>query len=115
MKIPNIRAAFFAFLLISGNVWAASSFSTLYAFGDSLSDAGSSDSAVMSLYKLLGDNCDPTHQCGLLGPYFHGRISNGPVASEQLAAALFPGGVTPANFRSYAVAGANTGDFEQRF
>jgi phospholipase/lecithinase/hemolysin len=112
MKIRKMFIAFSASLLISGNVWAASasSFTTLYTFGDSLSDAGDSDSAVMSLYKLLGDNCDPLHQCGLLGPYSHGRLSDGPVASEQLAATLFPGGVNPMNFRSYAVAGANTGD-----
>ncbi|SEK57349.1 SGNH/GDSL hydrolase family protein [Nitrosovibrio tenuis] len=112
MKIRNSFAAFSALLLLSGNVWAASTFSTLYAFGDSLSDAGSSDSAVMSLYKILGNNCDPTHFCP---PYFDGRISNGPVASEQLAAALFPTGVTPTNFHSYAVAGANTGDSNSGF
>jgi len=112
MKIMNICFAFFSALLISGNVMAASSFSTLYAFGDSLSDAGSSDSAVMSLYKTLGNNCDPAHFCP---PYFDGRISNGPVASEQLAAALFPSGVTTSNFRSYAVAGANSGDSNSGF
>jgi phospholipase/lecithinase/hemolysin len=107
MKIKNTFVAFSALLLMSGNVWAAPSFSTLYTFGDSLSDAGSSDSAIMSLYKSLGNICDPGHPCP---PYFDGRFSNGPVASEQLAAQLFPGGVTPLNFRSYAVAGANTGD-----
>ncbi len=112
MKIRNIFVAFSASLLISGNVWAASSFSTLYTFGDSLSDAGSSDSAIMSLYKTLGNNCDPSHLCP---PYFDGRFSNGPVASEQLAAQLFPGGLTPMNFRSYAVAGANTGDSNSGF
>ncbi|MDE2366498.1 MAG: SGNH/GDSL hydrolase family protein [Betaproteobacteria bacterium] len=115
MKVRNAFAAFFALLSMSGNIWAAPAFSTLYTFGDSLSDAGSSNSAVMSLYELLGDNCDPTHLCSPLGPYYHGRISNGPVASEQLAAALFPGGVTPMNFRSYAVAGANTGDSNSGF
>jgi phospholipase/lecithinase/hemolysin len=115
MKARNTFVAFTALLFMSGSVWAASSFSTLYTFGDSLSDVGDSDSAVMSLYKLLGNNCDPLHQCGLLGPYSHGRLSDGPVASEQLAAALFPGGVNPTNFRSYAVAGANTGDSNSGF
>jgi phospholipase/lecithinase/hemolysin len=115
MKIRKMFVAFSVSLLISGNVWAASSFSTLYTFGDSLSDVGDSDSAVMSLYKLLGNNCDPLHQCGIFGPYSHGRLSDGPVASEQLAATLFPGGVNPMNFRSYAVAGANTGDSNSGF
>ena len=110
MKIKNIFAAFSALLLISGNVGAAS-FSTLYAFGDSLSDVGSSDSAAMSLYKTLG-TCDPTHLCP---PYFDGRLSNGPVASEYLAGALFPSGVTATNFRSYAVAGANSGESNSGF
>ncbi len=111
MKIKNILAAFSALLLISGHV-AAAPFSTLYAFGDSLSDVGSSDSAVMSLYKTLGGNCDPSHLCP---PYFDGRKSDGPVASEYLAGALFPSGVTAANFRSYAVAGANSGDSNSGF
>ena len=47
------------------------------------------------LYKILGNNCDPTHLCP---PYFDGRISNGPVASEQLASKLFPGSVTRHEF-----------------
>jgi cholinesterase len=110
MKITNTLATFFTLLLVSGAAVAAP-FSTLYAFGDSLSDAGSSDSAVMSLYKSLGDNCGPLHPCP---PYFHGRFSNGPVASEQFAAKLFPT-VTPANFRSYAVGGASTGESNAGF
>ena len=61
---------------------------------------------MTSLYKILGNNCDPLHLCP---PYFDGRISNGPVASEQLASNLFPGSVTSTNFRSYAVAGAGSG------
>jgi len=73
MKIKNTFVAFSALLLMSGNVWAAPSFSTLYTFGDSLSDAGSSDSAIMSLYKSLGNICDPGHPCP---PYFDGRFSN---------------------------------------
>lgn len=100
--------AILALLAVGGNVSAAS-FNSLYTFGDSLSDVGSSPSAEMGLYKILGDNCDPTHLCSPLGPYFEGRISNGPVATEYLAGSLFPGGVTGANFRSYAVAGATSG------
>jgi phospholipase/lecithinase/hemolysin len=111
MKIKNILAAFSALLLISGHV-AGAPFSALYAFGDSLSDVGSSDSAAMSLYKILGNNCDPSHLCP---PYFDGRKSDGPVASEYLAGALFPSGVTATNFHSYAVAGANSGDSNSGF
>jgi phospholipase/lecithinase/hemolysin len=95
-------------LLLSGGNVSAASFSSLYTFGDSLSDAGSSPSAETSLYKLLANNCDPSHPCGLFGPYFEGRISNGIVAAEYLAESLFPG-MTAANFHSYAVAGATSG------
>lgn len=103
----KIRVPFVAFLmlLLSGGTVSAASFSGLYTFGDSLSDVGSSPSAVMSLYKTLADNCDPSHPCG---PYFEGRISNGPVASERLAEILFPG-MTETKFLSYAVAGATSG------
>lgn len=94
-----------AFLLVAANAWA-SAFTGLYAFGDSLSDAGSSPSAVMSIYKLLGGNCDPFHPCP---PYFDGRYSNGPVAVEQLAASILPGGATPANFFNFAVSGSTSG------
>ncbi|MDN5882081.1 MAG: SGNH/GDSL hydrolase family protein, partial [Nitrosospira sp.] len=55
------------------------------------------------------NNCDPFHPCAPFGPYVEGRISNGPVATEYLADSLFPGGVTGANFNSYAVAGATSG------
>ena len=97
-------AAFLAFLLTGGNVWATP-FSSLYAFGDSLSDAGKSASAVVSISKLFGD-CDPLHLCP---PYFDGRYSNGPVAVESLADSVLPGGGTPANFYDFAVSGATTG------
>ena len=107
MKI-RVLFSFCAVLFTGGNVWAAG-FSGLYTFGDSLSDVGDNPSAVMSLNQILGGNCDPTHPCEPFGPYFHGRISNGPVGTEYLAGALFPGGGTTANFHSYAVAGATSG------
>lgn len=97
--------AFFVFLLAGANVWA-SAFTGLYAFGDSLSDAGNSPSAVLSIYKLLGNNCDPFHPCP---PYYNGRYSNGAVAVEQLAASILPGGGSPANFFNFAVSGSTTG------
>jgi phospholipase/lecithinase/hemolysin len=105
MKIRVALATFSVLLFTGGSAWAAT-FSSLYTFGDSLSDIGDSPSAATSIYKLLGDNCDPSHPCG---PYFHGRLSNGPVATEYLAGSLFPGGVNSTNFRSYSVGGATSG------
>ena len=105
MKIRVALATFSVLFFTGGGAWAAT-FSSLYTFGDSLSDIGDSPSAATSIYKLLGDNCDPSHPCG---PYFHGRFSNGPVATEYLAGSLFPGGVNSTNFRSYSVGGATSG------
>jgi phospholipase/lecithinase/hemolysin len=106
LRIPFI--AFIALLLTGGNVWAGN-FSSLYTFGDSLSDIGDNPAAAMSIFKSLGGNCDPFHPCSPIGPYDNGRFTNGPVATEYLAAALFPGGVTEAKFHSYAVGGATSG------
>ena len=97
--------SFLAFLLSAAQVWAMP-YSGLVAFGDSLSDAGGSPSAVLSIYKLLGGNCDPYHPCP---PYYDGRYSNGPVAVEYLANSILPGGATPANFQDFAVSGSTTG------
>jgi len=84
----------------------ATPFSSLYAFGDSLSDGGSGSTAVMSIYKLLSDNCDPGHPCP---PYVDGHYSNGKVAVEYLADSILPGGANPGNFFNFAVAGATSG------
>lgn len=84
----------------------AVSFSSVYAFGDSLSDAGASSSAVLSMYNLLGNHCDASHPCP---PYYDGRYSNGKVAVERLADAVLPGGGTAANFHDFAIAGATSG------
>lgn len=108
MRIRTFFVAFAVLACLGGNAGAAP-FKSLYAFGDSLSDVGSSPSAVMSLYQALNNNCDPTHPCAPFGPYFEGRISNGPVATEYLAQMLFPEGATSTNFRSYAFAGATSG------
>jgi len=98
-------AALLFILLATSNV-SATHFNSLYAFGDSLSDIGSNPSAVLSIFNLLGGNCDPGHPCP---PYFDGRYSNGPVASEYLADAILPGGGQPANYFSFAVSGSTTG------
>jgi len=92
-------------LLLGANVWATP-FNSLYVFGDSLSDAGSNPAAVLSIYKLLGNACDPFHPCP---PYVDGHYSNGPIAAEYLANAILPGGGNPANFFSFAVSGATSG------
>lgn len=84
----------------------ATPFSSVYVFGDSLSDAGNSPSAVMSIYTLLGNNCDPFHPCP---PYVDGHYSNGPTAAEYLANTVLPGGANPTNFVSFAVSGSTTG------
>ena len=93
-------------LFCSYNSANATDFSGLYVFGDSLSDSGASASAVMSIYKLEGNTCDAGHPCP---PYYQGRLSNGPVGVEYIANALFPSGVTAANFHDYAVGGATSG------
>lgn len=95
----------YAALLLTAHAWAMP-YSSLYVFGDSLSDAGSSASAVSSIYKLLGGNCDPGHPCP---PYVDGHFTNGRTAAEYLASAILPGGATPANFFSFAISGSTTG------
>jgi len=93
-----------ASVLLGTSVWATP-FDSVYVFGDSLSDAGNSPSAVLSIYKILGA-CDPGHPCP---PYYSGRYSNGPVAAEYLANAILPAGANTSNFFSFAVSGATTG------
>lgn len=112
MKISTTVVALVV-LLFGGSASAATPFSSLIIFGDSLSDAGDNPSAVTSLYKELGGHCDPLHPClpsQLEASYDGGRFSNGPVASEYLAKNLFPAGVNTANFQGYAVAGATSGN-----
>ena len=53
MKVRMFVAGLSALMIMGGTAWAAP-FSTLYTFGDSLSDAGDSPFAVMSLNKTLG-------------------------------------------------------------
>ena len=84
----------------------AGPFSSLYVFGDSLSDGGNNPSAVMSIFKLLGNNCDPGHPCP---PYVNGHYTNGSVAVEYLAESVLPRGANPTNFFNFAVSGATTG------
>jgi len=106
MKIKlAISMLLLAFFNPASNAYALS-FSSLVAFGDSLSDAGNSDSAELSIYKLNNNACDPTHPCG---PYVDGHYTNGSTAVEYLANAILPSGTTTSNFKDYAVSGATTG------
>lgn len=77
---------------------SAASFSSLFVFGDSLSDAAG------------GSNTDPfaPNEGGLAipFPYSDGRVSNGPVAAEYLGGYL---GLSDAQQFHYAIAGARTG------
>ncbi len=67
------------------------SFTSMVAFGDSLSDTG-------NLFTLTGGSYPPF-------PYDNGRFSNGPLAIEYLASGL---GLTGAKFDNWAIAGATT-------
>ncbi|HEX8984428.1 MAG TPA: SGNH/GDSL hydrolase family protein [Bryobacteraceae bacterium] len=76
-----------ALMAILGTPAAATPFTSVIVYGDSLSDNG-------NLFALAGQPA---------APYWNGRVSNGPVAVEYLAASL---GVP---LRDFAWAGATTG------
>lgn len=84
----------------------ASNFSNMFVFGDSLSDGGSSDSAVISIYKLNSNQCDGYHPCP---PYVDGHYTNGSTAVEYLAKQILPGGGSATNFFNFAVSGSTSG------
>jgi phospholipase/lecithinase/hemolysin len=100
MSINKTTATFLLGITLAFGQMEAYAFSGLYAFGDSLSDMGSSAAAKMSLNNTIGF-CDPAHPCP---PYDKGRISNGQVAIEYVAQAL-----NIANVNGYAVAGSTSG------
>lgn len=70
-----------------------SSFTSLFVFGDSLSDPG-------NLFALTGNQFPPSP------PYFNGRFSNGPIWADLLPNRL---GLTPDQVSNFAVGGATTG------
>lgn len=99
MKLVN------RFLLLTLFITPSLSFaaySSITVFGDSLSDAGSTPSAMISYYKLTGDTLETP------SPYADFRFSNGPVAVEYLATGL--GLNDTSHFFDYAVGGAETSD-----
>lgn len=95
--VPVLVACAFAAAPMSATCAAASPYSGLVAFGDSLSDTGNFSSRVRAL--TFGLVTFPDLPYG----YATGRFSNGPVAVEYLAQSL---GLTLTN---YAFGGAKTG------
>lgn len=100
MSINKTTATFLLGITLAFGQMEAYAFSGLYAFGDSLSDMGSSAAAKMSLNNTIGF-CDPAHPCPI---YDKGRFSNGSVAIEYVAQTL-----NIANVHGYAVAGSTSG------
>jgi phospholipase/lecithinase/hemolysin len=87
-------------------VWARiSSLSSLFVFGDSLSDSGNSK-AVSNAATGGAFTFPPS-------PYFEGRFSNGPVAAEYLWQAFNPGDnsfrASLAGGTNFAIGGSTTG------
>ncbi len=91
----SVRVILVGSLLTLGANCASAAYLSLYAFGDSLSDAGNA-------YAIAGYPPSP--------PYAQ-RFSNGPVAVEQLAANLGIAGFKASQLggTDYAVGGAQTG------
>ena len=96
-RIISAAAASLALGLVSVPVQAGISYSSLFVFGDSLSDAAG------------GSNVNPfaPNQGGLVppAPYAGGRFSNGKVAVEYLADSL---GLDAAHTYQFAIGGART-------
>ena len=92
----GIGAAIIASALTFG-VTPASAYSTLYAFGDSLSDAG-------NIFNLSGDTLPAP-------PYYNGHFSNGLTWVEDLSLKLGLGTLTPSSKggNDWAYGGAQTG------
>jgi len=81
----------------TNNADAASRYTAIYAFGDSLSDAG-------NLWKLLN------HQAPVSPPYSNGRFTNGPVWVQDLGDALgLPMRASLRGGTDYAYGGAHSG------
>ena len=88
MHSKRVVVAVVVFLLTMSAAALAGPFTSVIAYGDSLSDNG-------NLYQVAGRPPSP--------PYFNGRFSNGPVAVEDLAAAV------GAPLFDFAWGGATTG------
>jgi phospholipase/lecithinase/hemolysin len=98
--------ALIAIILLA--LWSAPSFAaytSVTVFGDSYSDGGNSEMAVISFYKLWGD---PFPQTGSnpKEPYFNYRFSNGYTFIEYMT--YYLGLYDKEHFFNYAVGGAST-------
>jgi phospholipase/lecithinase/hemolysin len=95
-------------VIFAAGIWsttALAGFTSITVIGDSTSDGGNSENAVISFYKLWGD---PFPQVGSnpKEPYFNYRFSNGYVAVEYMA--YFLNLLGKNQFFNYAVGGAST-------
>jgi phospholipase/lecithinase/hemolysin len=96
----SLIAATAVLSLSSGQALAASPYSSIYSFGDSLSDAGNA-------YILDGGTAP-------LSPYSGGRFTNGNLWVQDLSQILGLGAVTPSLFggNDFAVGGATSIDLQ---
>ena len=95
-SITKLLVAFIA-VIAASSASASPQYSSVIAFGDSLSDNGNYYRLVDKLTPLAPQDGSPPL------PYFYGRYSNGPVAVELFAANL---GLT---LHDFAVGGATSG------
>ena len=103
MSARSILLASVATLTLAGGAQAAPAFSALYAFGDSLSDAG--NLFALSSNPAFGIAQQP------LPPYSAGRFTNGNTWVQDLSMALGNGPLTAslAGGNDFAYGGARTG------
>ncbi|HEY9607089.1 MAG TPA: SGNH/GDSL hydrolase family protein [Allocoleopsis sp.] len=108
MKKQIVAGGFVLFCVLSPLKALAASFSSMYVFGDSISDTGNAFNAAKA---LTGTGSPPP-------PYFQGRISNGPNWVDYLAGDLgldpvpvttVTSGAFPTEGINFAFAGATTG------
>jgi phospholipase/lecithinase/hemolysin len=103
MKTPSVLIGA-ALLGLSAAPVSAAPYSTIYAFGDSLSDAGNA-------YIATGGATPPAPPYALVNGF--GVFSNGPVWVQNLASELGLGALLPslAGGTDFAIGGAQTGAF----
>jgi phospholipase/lecithinase/hemolysin len=103
MSRETIIAATAALAMTAGNASAASPFSAIYAFGDSLSDVG--NVYLATNLATGGERPEPG------APYVGGQFSNGPVWVQDLAEMMGLPALTPSllNGTDFAWGGATAG------
>lgn len=108
--ISPLKKFFLFSTLFLWSAVASAAYTSISAIGDSFSDGGNSDTAVISFFKLYGD---PFPQVGNKPkvPYFNYQYSDGPVAVEYLA--YFLGMYNKDKFSNYAVGGLMASAFPE--